>query len=84
MDHSLNSAIKWRPTTSHWQISWQKMYGVHLTMNGIELTTFVVIGTDYKGRSDTRDMLPLGPMLNFYHIKLYRVHLTTWIELRKL
>ena len=42
-----------------------------------DITTFVVIGTDYKGRFDTRDILPLGLMLNYYHIKLYRVHLTT-------
>jgi hypothetical protein len=74
MDHSLISAIKWRPTTNLTNVMTKNVYEY---MNGIELTTFVVIGTDYKGRSDTRDILPLGPMLNCYHIKLYRVQLTT-------
>ena len=36
-----------RPVASHWQIYHIMLYRVHLAWAGFELTTLVVIGTDY-------------------------------------
>ena len=42
---------KHRPAESHWQTYHKVLYQVHLALAGIELTTLVVIGTDYIGSS---------------------------------
>jgi hypothetical protein len=42
---------KHRPAASHWQTYHKVLYQVHLALAGIELTTLVVIGTDYIGSS---------------------------------
>jgi hypothetical protein len=42
---------KHRPATSHWQTYHKVLYWIHLALAGIELTTLVVVGTDYIGSS---------------------------------
>ena len=40
---------KHRPAASHWQTYHIVLYQVHLALTVIELTTLVVVGTDYIG-----------------------------------
>ena len=42
---------KTRPAASHGQTYHKVLYQVHIALAGIELTTLVVVGTDYIGSS---------------------------------
>ena len=45
---------KTRPAASHGQTYHKVLYQVHIALAGIELTTLVVIGTEYIGSSKTQ------------------------------